>query len=178
MNISQKSTMVAGLLLISAAVAADAPQAILQTTMLTKVNPQALALWDLTNDAQDESGKLDVKKISPATWAQLIDIGKAIEDGGKTLATTGRVIAAPPGAKLQDEAGPGSSKAADVQRFLDAKPALFRKHALDLQNTGASIVAAVTQRDGKKLGQLADALDQVCEECHVAFWYPQQTPPK
>jgi hypothetical protein len=61
-----------------------------------------------------------------------------------------------------------------VQRYLNAKPAEFRKHALELQKTGAGIVEAATKRDGKKLAALSDSLDEVCESCHTIFWYPQQ----
>ena len=178
MNDLMKSTLVAGLLMVGTAFATDAPKANLQLTMLTKVNPQALALWSLTNDAQGDNGDIDTRKIKAATWKQLIEIGKALEEGGHVLAASKGVIAAAPGAKLQDEGGPGSSRAADVQRFLDAKPAEFRKYASELQNTGAGVIAAATQRDGRKLAQIADALDEVCENCHVAFWYPQQGTPK
>lgn len=168
------TTLVAGVLAAGIAMAANAPEANLQVTMLTKVNPQATALWDLTNDAQDNEGNIDPKKIDSATWAKLLEAGKALEEGGRTLATTGRVIAASPGAKLQDESGPGASKAADVQRYLDAKPEEFRKQAMALQKTGADIVAAIGKRDGKKLTESSNSLDQVCEDCHKVFWYPQQ----
>ena len=178
-NVLMKSTLVAGLLVVGSTLAADAaPKANLQLTMLTKVNPQALALWDIGNDAQDDNGNIDAKKIKAATWTNLVEIGKAIEEGGRTLATSNGVIAAAPGAKLQDEAGPGSSKAADVQRYLDAKPADFRKYALELQKTGGDIVAAATKHDGKKLSEISNALDEVCENCHMEFWYPQQGSPK
>jgi hypothetical protein len=173
-----KSTCVLGLLMMGSTFAADTTKANVQLTMLTKVNPQALALWDLTNDAQDDNGDIDVKKINPATWARLLEIGKAIEDGGRNLAGSNGVVAAVPGAKLQDETAPGASKAADVQRFIDAKPAAFRKHALELQNTGTALIAAVTKHDGRKLTELSNALDEVCENCHMAFWYPQQNSPK
>lgn len=169
-----KAALVAGLLVAEVALAADAPKANLQITMLTKVNPQATELWSLTNDAQDDDGNIDVKKVNPATWAKLLEIGKSLEEGGRTLATSNGVIAAVPGAKLQDESSPGASKAADVQRYIDAKPAEFRKHSMALQKTGADIVTAVTKRDGKTLTSLSNALDQVCEDCHVVFWYPQQ----
>jgi len=153
---------------------ADERQANLQLTMLTKVNPNALALWDATNKAQDDNGELDAKKLNAASWARILDMGKAIEEGGKLLATSNGVMAASPGAKLQDESNPGAAKAADVQRYLNAKPAEFRKHALALQKTGAGIVEAAGKRDGKKLSELSNSLDEVCENCHVVFWYPQQ----
>jgi hypothetical protein len=169
-----KLALLAGLLGAGIASGADAPKAVLQVTMLSKVNPGALALWDITNKSMDDEGKLDPKKISAETWAKLLELGKAIEEGGKALASPAGVIAAPPGAKLQDEASPGASKAADVQRYIDAQPAQFRQHALALQKTGASIVTAASKHDVKTLGSLSDSLDEVCESCHVTFWYPQQ----
>jgi hypothetical protein len=180
MNEMKKSTaaVLAGLLIAGSALGADAPKANLQLTMLTKVNPQALNLWDITNKAQDDNGRPDPRKITAASWARLLEIGRALEDGGRTLATSNGIVAAPPGAKLQDEAGPGASKAADVQRYLDAKPAEFRKHALKLQKTGASIADAAAKHDVKSLGELADSLDELCESCHMVFWYPQQNAKK
>jgi hypothetical protein len=166
--------IVAALAVVGGALAADETKANLQLTMLTKVNPNGLALWEVTNKNQDADGNLDGKKLTAATWAQLEKIGKALEEGGRTLATSNGIIAAPPGAKLQDEDGAGSSKAADVQRFIDAKPAVFRTHALELQKTGAGVAQAANKHDVKRIAALADSLDSVCEECHVIFWYPQQ----
>ena len=179
MSYSTKSLLVSGLAVAAAALAAEVTaNANLQVTMLTKVNPQATALWNLTNDAEDDQGNIDPKKINAATWAKLLEIGKSLEEGGRTLATNGAIVVAPPGAKLQDEDGPGASKAGDVQRYLNARPAEFRKHAVALQRTGSGIVQAVTKRDGTLLTQLSNDLDQVCEDCHVVFWYPQQAAPK
>lgn len=165
---------VLGLVIASSVVAQDAPKANLQLTMLTKVNPQGLALWDVTNNSQDEKGYLDPKKLTAEKWAKLMKIGKALEEAGMTLSTSKGIVAALPGAKLQDEDGPNASKAADVQRYLDAKPEVFREHAKQLQQTGAGVVAAAKKRDVKQLGELSESLDGVCEECHVIFWYPQQ----
>lgn len=158
---------------VGAALAADAPKANLQQTMVTKVNPQGLALWEITNGAMDGRGDLSASKLTAADWAKLLVIGKGLEDGGRILATRSGVMAALPGAKLQDEANQGAAKAADVQRYLDAKPAEFRSHALELQKTGASVIEAATKHDVKKLSVLAGSLDEVCENCHITFWYPK-----
>jgi hypothetical protein len=170
-----KTALLAGLLSAGGALGADAPKANLQLTMLTKVNPQALALWDITNKSQDDSGNLDGKKIDAAAWARLVEIGQALEDAGRTLASSSGVIAALPGTKLQDENNSGASKATDVQRYLDAKPAEFRRHARQLQKTASDVAEAARKRDVDKLGQLSNSLDEVCEGCHVVFWYPQQS---
>jgi hypothetical protein len=175
MNRMMQSAFLAALLIAGSALGADAPRANVQLTMLTMVNPQALALWDITNNSQDDTGNLDAKKINAASWSKLLEIGKALEKGGRTLATSSGVIAAAPGAKLQDEDNAGTSKAAEVQRYLDAKPAEFRKQAQALQKIGTGITEAATKHDTKKLGELSDSLNEACEDCHKVFWHPQQS---
>lgn len=173
MTLIRNATLLACAAIAGGALAADAAKANLQLVMLTKVNPQGLAFWDITNNAQGDDGNVDVRKLKASDWARLVEIGKALEEGGRTMATSNGIIAAAPGAKLQDE-GPGSSTAADVQRFVDAQPAVFRARAQALQKTGTTIVAAATRKDGKQLAELAGSLDEICEKCHVTFWYPQQ----
>jgi len=173
MNLVRNAAFIAGVAVVGIVLAAEAPKANLQLTMLTKVNPQGLAFWDITNNAQGSDGNVDVKKLKAGDWTKLVEIGKALEEGGRTLATSNGIIAAPPGAKLQDE-GPSSAKAADVQRYVDAQPAVFRTRAQELQKTGAAIVEAATKKNGKQLADLAGSLDEICEKCHVIFWYPNQ----
>lgn len=174
MKLFSRVMFAAGLVVAGVALGADAPKANLNQTMLTKVNPNGLALWDVTNNALDKNGNVDAKLVKAEDWNRLLTIGKALEEGGRTLATSNGIIAAAPGVKLQDEGNSGASTAADVQRYLDAKPEEFRKQAQILQKTGASIVEAVQKHDAQKLSDVSNALDGVCENCHVIFWYPQQ----
>ncbi len=173
MKFLQSAVLVASLLASVGLSGAEAPKANLQLIMLTKVNPQGLALWDITNAAMSDDGNVDIRKLTAAQWSELLQIGKSLEEGGRLLAGKG-VIAAASGAKLQDEGNAGASTAADVQRYVDAKPAEFRNHALELQKTGAGVIEAATKRDAKRLSDLSSSLDSVCEGCHVIFWYPQQ----
>ena len=113
MNVLGKIAFVAAMAACTNVFGADAAKANLQVTMLTKVNPQGLALWDITNAALDDNGNVAASKVKPADWAKLIEIGKALEEGGRTLATSDGIIAAAPGAKLQDQANAGASTAAD-----------------------------------------------------------------
>lgn len=158
--------------------AADAPPVDIKQVMLTQVNPQGLALWDITNEATGDDGRIDARKLSPAQWAALLKIGQSLQDGGQKLATKGGIRAAAPGVKLQSEGEPNAAKAADVDRWIKARPAKFRALAQGLQQTGAGVVDAATRRDVKKLGDLSGKLDEVCEACHTAFWYPNQVIPK
>jgi len=189
MTITRASLAGAILLLAGNTVAAEAPMASgakppaarvhaatanVQLAMLGQVNPQGTAFWDITNDAMDDAGDLSAAKLEAAHWTRLLAIGKALESGGRALATAKAIVAAPPGAKLADEGPPGVATAADVQRFIDADTATFRSRATRLQQAGAGVVAAAQKRDTKAMQDLANHLDAVCEDCHKQFWYPQK----
>jgi hypothetical protein len=174
MNTFTRTMFLSVLLTTFVANATDLPKTNLHWTMLTKVNPNGLALWDITNNATGNDGLIDAKLVKTEDWARLVEIGKALEEGGKALSSSAGVVVAAPGSKLQDEDNPGASTAADVQRYLDARPAEFRKHAQQLQRTGAKVIQSAKARDTKTLGEVANSLDAVCEDCHVIFWYPQQ----
>jgi len=173
MKIPLKLIGVLSLTMISLAVAEEADKVNVQLAMANKVNPEGLALWDVTNNAMDDDGYLDPKKLTAEKWAQLLEIGQSLEQTGKMMASGKEFIAAAPGTKLQDES-PNSFSAADVQRFIDAKPDLFREKAQVLSKTGTEVIAAAKTHDVKKLDEIANSLDGVCESCHQNFWYPQQ----
>jgi hypothetical protein len=122
----------------------------------------------------DDNGNVVGSKITATNWAKLLEIGKGLEEGGRTLATSAGIVAAPPGAKLQDEGNAGAPTVADIQRYIDAKPAIFRSRALELQKAGAGVVQAAKKHDAKRLSALSGSLDEVCESCQVTFWYPSQ----
>jgi hypothetical protein len=170
------STVAAGAPTAGGAKAArpDAATANVQLAMLGQVNPQATALWDITNDAMDDAGALSAARLKAAHWKRLLAIGRALEGSGRALRTARTIVAAPPGAKIADEGPPGVSRAADVQRFIDADTATFRSRSARLEQAGASVVAAARKRDTKALQDLADHLDAVCKDCHVQFWNPQR----
>ena len=90
------------------AMPADVPPASVQQIMQTQVNPQGLALWDITNKVLDDRGYLDGSKLSPAAWEQLLAIGKALQSGAATLAGSQHPRVAPPGGKLQYEGSKGA----------------------------------------------------------------------
>lgn len=166
--------LLAGSAMAAAPAAAPPATANVQVAMLTQINLQGTALWDITNNAMDDAGNVSAKLLKPADWTKLLAIGKSLEQGARDLARAKTIVSAPPGAKIADEGPPGVAKAADVQRYIDAANGTFRSRAAALEKTGAGIVAAVQKHDVKALENLANHLDAVCEDCHKQFWYPNQ----
>jgi cytochrome c556 len=78
------------------------------------------------------------------------------------------------GVKLQDEENSGASNAVQVKGFIDADRKTFVAMAKTLSASADAVAAAARTRDGAKLAAVSGELDQVCESCHVRYWYPQQ----
>jgi len=157
-----------------AAVHAQAPAPTIQMAMKTVVAPQAQILWDVGNEAMDDNGTPDAKRLTAAQWAQLAAAGQKVKDMSLALAMAQNIKVVGPGAAIQGEGDPNSSSAAQVQGFVDADPAGFVEHSRKLAAAADDFVVAAKARDAAKLGLASGNLDQVCEDCHMQYWYPQQ----
>jgi hypothetical protein len=136
--------------------------------------PGAQAIWDVTNRATDDDGKPDASKITAADWTSLGEAGRRIRDHAQLLLAGGKIAVADPGVKIQDEGVGGGAGAAQVQGYIEANPDLFAAHVRKLAETGATVAAASETKDTARLFAVANDLDQVCEACHVQFWYPKK----
>jgi cytochrome c556 len=74
---------------------------------------------------------------------------------------------------MDEKTTPGGLTAAQIQAHIDANPAGFRAMALGFTEITRSISKAAAAHDGKAIGRIADDLDQACEGCHQAYWYPE-----
>lgn len=159
-----------------------APQAVtpasLHATMKQVVAPQAQILWDVSNRAVDEQGKPDPSKLSGAEWSQIAAAGGKVEAVAKGLAAAATITVAAPGEKIQDEGTQGGSTAAQVKGFIAADRPGFNAFSEALAADAREFVEAAKAKDGAKLAQVSGELDEVCESCHVKYWYPQQAAPQ
>ncbi len=153
--------------------AAEAP-VVVHSVMAGVAAPQAEVLWDVGNRGMDDDGKPDASKLSPADWDKLAVAAQAMKDGATSLATAQKVIIVSPGTKLKDEGAPGSSTPQQMQATIDANPKAFATHAQALADVSAEFLLAAKTKDAAKLFEASGKLDQVCEACHMQFWYPEQ----
>ena len=160
------------LALVAAAQAADSP-VFLYPLMKVTVAPQAQILWDVGNAAYDDNGNVNVAKMTTADWAKLSGAAQAMKAAALSLADAPKVAVAAPGTKLQDEGSPGVATAAQIQRFIDADPKDFAAHARALADVSDGFLEASRTRNGQTLADASARLDEVCEACHVKYWYPK-----
>ncbi len=137
------------------------------------VAPQAQVLWDISNRAMDSNGDADGSKLTADDWMKLAEASGELRRAALSLASIDKPVAVAAGGKIDDEGETGASTGAQVQGFIDANREQFRTHAAALGRISGDFLAASKKRDAKRLMDDAGRLDEVCEACHVKFWYPQ-----
>jgi len=140
--------------------------------MANTVVPKSTALWETAAKATNDAGDPDGSKMTDAQWTQIAADAQAISDVANKLGNAETIkVLADPSLKIQDE-GPQGASGAQVQAFIDKDPAAFKAFAKALAANSDAFVAAAHAKDAVKLGAASDALDGVCEACHMKFWYP------
>ena len=159
---------------VAGAEAADTPVYV-HSIMKDQVAPQAQVLWDVGNNALGDDGNVDISKLKPADWAKLGNAAQAMKIAALAMADAPKLTIAPAGVKVQDEGGAGGGATAmQIQAYIDADPKSFADHARALADVSDAFLAESKTRDGKTLGDASANLDQVCEACHMKYWYPEQ----
>ncbi|BAV64454.1 hypothetical protein SCLO_1014140 [Sphingobium cloacae] len=151
---------------------------VLHEAMKDVVAPQAQILWDVSNRGMNDEGAPDGSRLTDEDWAKIIAAGASLEAKATELAETKKIVVARPGETIQDQENPGASTPQQVQAFIDKDPESFSAMAQALAQSGKEFSEAAKQRDAVKLAALSGALDQVCEDCHLRYWYPQQATPQ
>jgi cytochrome c556 len=151
---------------------------VLREAMKSVLAPQAQVLWDISNKGMNDQGEPDASKLKDEDWAKIASAAKMLQSSATELADAKSIIVARTGEKIQDEENPGASTAQQVQGFIDRDIQSFSVMARALANSGADFAAAAKEHDAAKLANASGSLDQVCESCHLRYWYPQQAAPK
>jgi cytochrome c556 len=175
------AVLMSAALACTAAHAASPPPAAanLHDLMKKVVALQAQVIWDVGNQAQDDKGNPDASKLKPTDWARVVTAGTQVKQVAQTLAKADHVMAAGPGQKIDGEGGsPEAPTAKQVQGYIDADPQVFRAFSQALSVSMDQIVAAAQAKNAQKLFDVSGNLDQICEDCHVKFWYPNQQTPR
>jgi len=158
----------------TALLATQGDSLVLHPLMKDVVAAQAQVLWDIGNRAMDDDGNPSAKNLMPADWPRLAAAAQAMKDASNKLATASRIVVASPGEKIQDEGTSGSATAAQIQQFIDGDKVGFAQHARALAGVADEFGRAAKAKDVKTLFNASGRLDEICEGCHLKFWYPSQ----
>lgn len=161
---------VAALGLFAISATAQSSQVDVRAAMQDGVNPAMLAIWDVGNNAMNDSGGIDPALMDADKWASLAAAAEELAAAGHALSAGESFIAAAPGNR---EVADGEITMDAVQEYLSADPETFRLLAAQFAEHSDKLAAAARTQDAATAGDLVAEMDAVCESCHAQYWYPE-----
>jgi hypothetical protein len=139
-------------------------------SMVAEINPAALEIWDVSNNALSDTGALDPALMNDAAWVRLEEAARMLEFHSHRLEQAQRISAGGPDL-VTGEVPPGVSTKAEIQAKIDADPEGFRALSRLMAERARALADAAKARDAATAGDLALRLDEPCQSCHQRYWY-------
>jgi hypothetical protein len=86
----------------------------------------------------------------------------------------GRRVAQPgeksdtPGVELEPE---------EMDVLIAKDRAAWHERATHLHDAAIDVIGAIDARDGNKVFELGEQIEEACENCHKQYWYPNEVIP-
>ena len=143
-------------------------KASIREIMDAEIDPAADALWESVAVINGE----EKRPRTPDEWQAVRRNAITLIEATNLIVMDGRRIA-PAGAHYDEEADPER-----LQQRLEANRATFVDMAQALRTVGLKTLDAIDAKDAKRLFDLGGDLDEACEACHLAYYYPPDLEPK
>jgi len=141
------------------------------------VGPSAQGLWDSVGTISNSKGTVDLAPRTDAEWAAVRRHAVTLVESSNLLLIRGRHVA-PEGATIlkADDADPGAElQPAEIERRINANWPAWTAMAVALHGAGRAMLRTIDAKDAAALETTGSELDGICENCHLAFWYPPKT---
>jgi hypothetical protein len=139
------------------------------------IDPSADALWGAVGSVVDQEGVHESFPKTPQEWVDLRRAAVRLIEGSNLLMMPRRE-AAPAGTKSDV---PGVElEPADITALIRKKRKSFDAFAKGLRILGWEALRAADSKNVDLLMDVGGRMQDVCEGCHKAFWYPlEKLPP-
>lgn len=172
---SQKTPSTAPSATAAAATGSIKTVAGVQDIMTYLVDPAADFLWESVSTTETAAGIEEKQPRTDEEWREVHKQAILLTEGANLLLIDRHV--AGEGRSLEDHGTPGNLTAAESEEAIRKDKQTFVAFALALRDVGEAFVAAADKRDPQAIIDAGDTMDQVCEGCHLKFWYPGQKIP-
>ena len=137
------------------------------------VDPSSDYLWESVATIVTKKGTEERRPRTVEQWKEVRRRAIALTEATNLLIMDGRLVAHPgeqsenPGIELGPE---------EIKAVIDADRASFIKFAHALHDAGMKALAAIDKKDADALSDAGETIDEACEQCHLKYWYPLNTP--
>lgn len=164
---------------VSAAVASTSALPPFKTTasvqelMEAIVDPSADGVWDSVGATISKGGVENHQPRTDDEWKKVRLHAVALIEGTNLLMMEGRRLV-PEGGRIADDGADGVLKTEDAEQRLKTERAAFVQFALALNEVGVKMLRAIDAKQPEAMIEVGEQMDEVCESCHMRFWYPNQ----
>jgi hypothetical protein len=137
------------------------------------IDPSADGIWNAVETIETRSGSEIRQPRTPEQWLDVRHDALTLVESSNLLVLEGRAV----GARSFAAEAAGALDSTEIQQLIHAKRATFNAYAAALREAGVNAISAIDARNPASLTQAGGVIDQVCEGCHLTFWYPNQTIP-
>jgi len=148
----------------------------IQDIMADMIEPSAEFLWGSVSTTVTAQGVEEKQPRTDDEWGEVRRHAVILTESANLLMIDGRRVARD-GRQLDDHGTPGNLTAEQAERAIAADRASFIAFSQALHEVGAALLKAADDRDPRAIINAGETLDQVCESCHLKFWYPGQKIP-
>ena len=149
------------------------PVATLQELMQSEVDASADSIWDAVETTTSKSGDENKQPRTPEEWREVRRTAIVLIEAANLLTVDKRRLSAAP---FPAEAA-GALDSTEIEKRIATNRAAFNQYALTLRQTAQTMLTAIDAKDPQALVSAGGVLDEVCESCHMTFWYPNQSIP-
>jgi hypothetical protein len=142
--------------------------------MLHVVDPAGDMVWDSVSTVIDKQGLHETVPTTDDDWFKVRNGVITLIEASNLLMIPGRAMAKPgeksiaPGVELEP---------AEMEVLVNKDREGWNRRARDLHDISLKVLAIVDKKDAQALFDIGEDLDKACENCHRAYWYPNEKIP-
>lgn len=150
------------------------PTATIKDLMLSVIDPSADVVWLSVTTVVDEKGLVETMPKTDEEWLKVRHGAVTLMEAANLLMIPGRRVARPgeksetPGVELEPE---------EMDALIAKDRAAWNARATRLHDTVAEVIQAIDAKDGNKVFELGEKIEEACENCHKQYWYPNEVIP-
>ena len=143
--------------------------------MVSIVDPSADVVWNASGTIVDQDqGTVERQPKTAEEWLDVRSAAVRIIEGANLLTTPGRQTA-PPGTKSET---PGVElEPSEITALIGRNRMGFNSFATALRDLGWEALQASEAKNTDALLDIGGRMQETCEGCHQAFWYPNASAP-
>ena len=143
--------------------------------MVNVVDTNADVVWLSVTTVASDKGLIETRPKTDEEWAKVRQGAIQLAEAANLLMIPGRHVARPgeksetPGVELEPS---------EMEALINKDRPAFYEHAKALYNAAMLAANAAEKKDADKVFEIGETIERACENCHRAYWYPNEKIPE